>query len=230
MGSRMSGGDAWAMVDPSTNSTIECTTDWGCTTTSIRSIGTSKSRCASMTSRPLLTSVAELVVTIGPIDQVGCCIAWSGVTWASSSRVRPRNGPPLAVSTSRRTSAGPPLRRHWAIAECSESTGWIWSGPASALTSGPPTISDSLLARASVLPASSAASVGARPIEPVMPFRTTSASPAARADAASGPHTTRGSRDVGRPAWSAARPSASRSAGPASARATPTASTPSAIA
>ena len=60
MGSRMSGGLAWASVEPSTNSTMECTTDCGWTTTSIRSNGTSNSRCASMTSRPLFISVAEL--------------------------------------------------------------------------------------------------------------------------------------------------------------------------
>jgi hypothetical protein len=33
----MSGGLAWAMVEPSANSTIECTIDCGWTTTSMRS-------------------------------------------------------------------------------------------------------------------------------------------------------------------------------------------------
>ncbi len=37
IGSRMSGGDAWAMVEPSVNSTMEWITDCGWTTTSIRS-------------------------------------------------------------------------------------------------------------------------------------------------------------------------------------------------
>ena len=37
IGSRMSGGLACAIVDPSTNVTIEWTTDCGCTTTSMRS-------------------------------------------------------------------------------------------------------------------------------------------------------------------------------------------------
>jgi 1-deoxy-D-xylulose-5-phosphate reductoisomerase len=32
IGRRMSGGDACAIVEPSTNSTIECTIDCGCTT------------------------------------------------------------------------------------------------------------------------------------------------------------------------------------------------------
>ena len=41
MGPRMSGGVAWAIVDPSVNSTIEWTYDWGCTTTSMRSKGMS---------------------------------------------------------------------------------------------------------------------------------------------------------------------------------------------
>ena len=74
----MSGGLAWASVAPSTNSTIECTIDCGCTTTSIRSYGTPNSSCASISSRPLLTRVAELVVISWPIDQVGCANAWSG--------------------------------------------------------------------------------------------------------------------------------------------------------
>ena len=37
IGRRMSGGEAWARVEPSTNSTIECTMDCGCTVTSIGS-------------------------------------------------------------------------------------------------------------------------------------------------------------------------------------------------
>ena len=37
MGSRMSGSDSWASVDPSRNSTMEWTTDCGCTTIPIRS-------------------------------------------------------------------------------------------------------------------------------------------------------------------------------------------------
>ena len=76
----MSGGLAWASVDPSTKVTIEWMTDCGCTTTSIRSYGMSNSRCASITSRPLLTRVAELMVTTGPIAQVGCASASAAVT------------------------------------------------------------------------------------------------------------------------------------------------------
>ncbi len=83
IGSRMSGGLAWAMLEPSVNSTIECTIDCGCTTASMRSMATSNSRCASMISRPLFTRVEELMVTSGPMLQVGCARACSGVTSCS---------------------------------------------------------------------------------------------------------------------------------------------------
>ena len=78
MVSRMSGGDSCAIVEPSVNSTIEWTIDCGCTTTSIRSYGMPNSRCASITSRPLLTSVALLVVISVPMSQVGWASACSG--------------------------------------------------------------------------------------------------------------------------------------------------------
>ena len=82
MGRRMSGGEHWARVEPSVNSTIECTIDCGCTTTSIAVNGRSNRRCASISSRPLFTRVAELMVTTGPIRQVGCASACAGVTVA----------------------------------------------------------------------------------------------------------------------------------------------------
>ena len=59
----------------------------------------------------------------GPMLQVGCASASSGVTSASSSRVRPRNGPPDAVSTSESTVSRARPSRHWKAAECSLSTG-----------------------------------------------------------------------------------------------------------
>lgn len=129
-----------------------------------------------MTSRPLFTSVAELVVTTSPMSHVGCASASAGVTSPSSSRVLPRKGPPDAVSTSRRTSWSVPERSACAMAECSESTGTICPGAASRVTRSPPTMSDSLFARASVIPRSRVAIVGPRPTDPVMPFSTTSAS------------------------------------------------------
>ena len=213
IGSRMSGMESWATVEPSRHSTMAWTMLWGWTTTSMRSYGTPNSRWASITSRPLFMRVAELTVIIGPIAQVGWARASAGVTVARSAAERPRNGPPEAVTISRATSVGRPARRHWARPECSESTGTIWPGLARAVTSSPPTIRLSLLARASRRPASRARRVGARPTEPVMPLRTTSAPSAAASSAtASGPTARRqpGGSSAARPAaWvSSTRPTA----------------------
>ena len=57
-----------------------------------------------MISSALFIIVAESTVILGPIDQVGWARASAGVTVASASRGVVRNGPPLAVSTIRRTS------------------------------------------------------------------------------------------------------------------------------
>ena len=73
--------------------------DVGWMTTSMRSYGTSKRKCASISSRPLFASVAESIVIFGPMRHVGCASACSAVTSWRSSRVRPRNGPPDPVST-----------------------------------------------------------------------------------------------------------------------------------
>ena len=76
----MSVTPSWASTVPSTNSTIECTTDCGCTSTSMRSAATPKSQRASMTSSPLFMRVAESIVILRPMFQVGCCRASPGVT------------------------------------------------------------------------------------------------------------------------------------------------------
>ena len=192
IGSFMSGGEHWARVDPSTNCTMECTIDCGWTTTSIRSRSTPYSRWASSSSRPLLTRVAELVVITRPMSHVGCASACCGVTSRICSRVQPRNGPPLAVRISRSTSSARPARRHWARAECSESTATSWPSRAAPITSGPPMTRDSLLARARVLPAASAARVAASPADPVIALSTTSQPRPATSVAASGPARIRG--------------------------------------
>ena len=95
-----------ASTDESMNSTIECTMLCGWTTTSTRDMGTSKSQRASIISSPLLKRVAESIEIFWPMFQVGCLSAWAGVAAAICSRVHCRNGPPEAVSTSRRTVAG----------------------------------------------------------------------------------------------------------------------------
>src|SRR5699024_2511954 len=112
IGSFIEGGEACAIVEPSTNVAIEWMMDCGCTVTSISEASTSKSKVASMSSRPLFTKVAEFNVFICPIDHVGCAAACCGVTSHICSRVQPRNGPPEAVSTNRANSPRSPERKH----------------------------------------------------------------------------------------------------------------------
>ena len=52
-------------------------------------------------------SVDESTVIFGPICQVGCARASATLTEARSAADLPRNGPPLAVSTSLETASGP---------------------------------------------------------------------------------------------------------------------------
>ena len=85
MGRRMSVTPSWAMIDPSVSSTIECTTDCGCTTTSMAAAGVPNSQCASITSRPLFISVAESMVILRPIRHVGWLRAASTGTPARAS-------------------------------------------------------------------------------------------------------------------------------------------------
>ena len=80
----MSATPSWAITQPSMYSTIECTIDCGCTTTCTWSGATSNSQRASMISSPLFISVAESIVILAPIFQVGCWSASSTVTVASS--------------------------------------------------------------------------------------------------------------------------------------------------
>ena len=138
-------------------------------------------------------SVDESTVILGPIDHVGCARASSIVTAARSATVRPRNGPPLAVTTSRLTWSRRPsvkdslARRHWCNAQCSLSTGTI-SAPGvlrTFWTTGPAAINDSLLARPSRLPNRSVSRVTVSPAKPTIPLMTTSAPWQAAANASS---------------------------------------------
>ena len=101
---------------------------------------------------------------LAPMFHCGWRSACSTVTPASCSRFRSRSEPPLQVMRSRRRGDRSPAR-HWKMAECSESIGRIGArrSRASGMTQEPPTTSDSLLARASFLPASIVATVGANP-------------------------------------------------------------------
>ena len=71
-------------------------------------------------------SVAESIVIFGPICQVGCLRASSGVTSVQLACASgPGTGPPEEVRMTRRTSWRSPAWRAWKIAECSLSTGKI---------------------------------------------------------------------------------------------------------
>ena len=61
-----------ALVEPSHSCTSAWTIDCGCTTTSMRSYGVPNRWWASISSRPLFISVAESIVILPPIVQVGC--------------------------------------------------------------------------------------------------------------------------------------------------------------
>ncbi len=115
-----------------------------------------------MTSSPLLARVAESIEIFAPMSHVGCLRACSGVISWSSSRVFPRNGPPEQVRIIFSTwgmadSIVPSVERdsrHWKIAECSESTGMIWTllDLAACMILVPAATSVSLLASAMFLP------------------------------------------------------------------------------
>ena len=158
-------------------STIECTTDCGCTTIWTCSGATSKSQRASMTSRPLFINVAESIVILAPIFHVGWRSASSTVIVANCSLGSSRNGPPDAVSRMRWTSRRLWPHRHWKTALCSESTGssgtpWC---RAAVVISRPAITSVSLLASATARPARIAAIVGSKPAPPTSAETTTSA-------------------------------------------------------
>ncbi len=111
-----------------------------------------------MTSSPLFIRVAESMVILRPIDHVGWLRASAGVMAAKVSRGRVRKGPPDAVRTRRRTSAGERPSRHWCSAQCSLSMGSRRPprARACATISSPAITSVSLFARATSFPASSA--------------------------------------------------------------------------
>src|SRR5664279_627170 len=100
---------------PSTNSTREWIVDCGCTMTCTRPGGMSNKRQASITSNPLFINVAESMVILLPIFQVGWLSACCTVIEANSDLGVFRNGPPEAVSQMRSTSSMRPPRRHWSV-------------------------------------------------------------------------------------------------------------------
>ena len=173
----MSGVESCASIEPSTNSTIECTTLWGCTTTRTRAISMSNNQRASIISNPLLKSVAESMVIFRPMTQEGCCKARSTAMAANSSLGVVRNGPPDAVNHKARTDDGAWPSRHWKMAECSLSTASTRTPffRASFMTISPAMTRISLEATAMSLPARMAARAGCNPAVPTMAMSTMSA-------------------------------------------------------
>ncbi len=131
-----------------------------------------------MISKALFIIEAESMVIFAPILQLGCLRAWAAVAPAIRAALQLRKGPPLAVIIRRRTVSGDSPARHWAIAECSESTGYMCEGESvsSRRMRSPATTSVSLLAKAMSLPARMAATVGARPLYPTVAVTTVSMS------------------------------------------------------
>ena len=74
--------------------------------------GTPNRCCASITSRPLFISVAESIVILPPMSQVGWASACSRVTLAELRRRLPRNGPPRGGEDEPVDRPGPLLSDH----------------------------------------------------------------------------------------------------------------------
>ena len=142
----------------------------GCTIASMRSDGSPKSQCASMSSRALFISVALSIVILRPICQVGCRSASAGVAAAVRSAGQVRKGPPLAVITTRSSSSTRPERMHCASALCSESMGKSCTPFAATrdMTRSPAATRVSLLASARWQPSSIARRALARPAKPTI--------------------------------------------------------------
>ena len=89
MGRHMSALPSWARTAPSWNSTREWTMLSRWTTIWIFSGDMAYSRMASMNSSPLFIRVAESMVILAPMAQLGCFRACAFVTMESSSQLFP---------------------------------------------------------------------------------------------------------------------------------------------
>ena len=184
------GRPSCATTAPSRNSTQLCTMLVGWMATSIDAYGVSKRKCASMISEPLVHHRRG-------VDRHLRAHVPGGVRERLSRRDR---GERVERAAQERTAAGgehqpraptpgSSPRRHCQSAECSLSIGMMRAPAAAAraLTSSPAMTRTSLVAVATVAPASIAASVGRRAAAPVIATQTTSASMAAISQAASMP-------------------------------------------
>ena len=124
-------------------------------------------------------SVAESTVIFGPMLQVGCASASDGVTSSSSARLRPRNGPPEAVSTSESTVSGSAARRGAGTRPSARSrpgAGALLPASRRPAARSPAATRLSLFASARSTPRSRAQSVAGRPAKPTTALSTTSGS------------------------------------------------------
>ena len=113
-----------------------------------------------------------------PMFQFGCFNACFLVTFINSSLFLPLNGPPEAVNISLFTSFLFSPFKHWNIAECSLSTGSIFTlfSSAAFITISPAVTSVSLFANAISFLCSIAFIVGISPIIPTKAVKTISTS------------------------------------------------------
>ena len=158
--------------------------DCGWTTILILSGAVSNSHLASIISNPLFIIVAESIVIFAPIVHCGCFSASFFVAAAILSLSHVRKGPPDAVRWMREIGLPVAPRRHWNMAECSESTGRIGElyFLAKSMTTDPPATRVSLFARAIILPAFIAEIVGLSPLNPTSAVRTMSMSSASTSE------------------------------------------------
>ena len=145
-----------------------------------------KSQCASMTSSPLFISVAESIVTLAPMLQLGWRSASSGVT-AVEVALAPQERPAGGRQHDAADLAPGRVPRAAGRARCARCPPAGWRRPAArtaAVIAAPAATSDSLLASATILPARAASQVGRMPAAPTIAESTTSASASAAARAA----------------------------------------------
>ena len=185
----MSGEPSCAITEPSRNSTKPWTTDCGWTTTSSSS-GASANKCrASISSRPLFISVAELIVIFGSHRpgrmferllqrDFADCFKRPSAKWAAGGGQH--DAPNVfAPAGAQRLKDGVMLgidRQHRGA-----------GGGGAAHEQAPAQTRHSLLASATVAPRSAAASVGLRLAAPVIAAMTHSAGRCAASTRAAGP-------------------------------------------
>ena len=198
MGIRMSVGLSWARTEPSRISTRAWTMLWGWMRTPSWSGPRSNSQRASMSSRPLFIKRRRIHGHFLPIFQRGWARASSTVFVRSSRQGRPEKRPARGgqdhLSHVAPVLPGQALEDAAVLGIHGDDLGPGRAG-LPCCRRAPATTMDSLLARATVLPARTAARVGRSPLIPVMAETTISLpGPGRPRSAPSGPEDDRGPR------------------------------------